>query len=528
WGRYLRAPNFYFEIMREFGHRFTRLWEVATIKRGITSGCDAFFMPRDVSARLLEGNRSELEWQTLPLMRRCKRADVESGKLVIVRCGDGTLHPVEKEFVRPEVHSLMQVDRPVVTPNQLDRVVLWVNQKLSEIKGTYAHHYIIWGSKQTFASKKSKPVPVPDRATVAGRDPWYDLTGLEPGLGFWPKAQKYRHIIPANPYQLNCNCNLYDLHLIVERTEWSRALMPILNSTIVGFFKHFYGRYAGSEGTLKTEVVDVLMMEIPSPHGAGADLSERMSKALEAISKRAVTHMVEQPFLDCHTEEEMRKLQTSSLALPLELQRADRRELDLLVFELLGVSDSTHRGVLVDRLYAETASYYREQRVQDIRSGINKSKGAGSGDVPVHDLALDAWNELEADLKKSLSDWLDEQTGRAKTVELPEGEVRLPARGHFFEANTLFFGKNPSVSHVCASRAEAELLAAIAQEGLRGSVSVPATEKECVILSRTLADHLKEARARFDELAQERAGTDKLRAQVVDQLNRWFIHGRPV
>ncbi|MGH9396963.1 MAG: HsdM family class I SAM-dependent methyltransferase, partial [Terriglobia bacterium] len=105
WGRYLRAPNFYFEIMREFGHRFTRLGEVATIKRGITSGCDAFFMPRDVSAKLLREHESEMEWQTLPLMRRCKRADVESGKLVILRCGDGTLHPVEKEFVRPEVHS---------------------------------------------------------------------------------------------------------------------------------------------------------------------------------------------------------------------------------------------------------------------------------------------------------------------------------------------------------------------------------------------------------------------------------------
>ncbi|MGH9359007.1 MAG: HsdM family class I SAM-dependent methyltransferase, partial [Terriglobia bacterium] len=85
WGRYLRAPDFYFEIMREFGHQFTRLGEVATIKRGITSGCDAFFMPRDVSANLLEKPESEMEWQTFPLMRRCRRADVESGKLVIVR-----------------------------------------------------------------------------------------------------------------------------------------------------------------------------------------------------------------------------------------------------------------------------------------------------------------------------------------------------------------------------------------------------------------------------------------------------------
>ena len=117
----------------------------------------------------------------------------------MVKCGDGTLHPIEKEFVRPEVHSLMQVDRPVVSREQLDRVVLWVSQELKDIKGTYAWHYINWGSKQTFASEKSKPVPVPLRPTCASRPRWYDVTGLEPGIGFWPMAQKYRHIVPWNP-----------------------------------------------------------------------------------------------------------------------------------------------------------------------------------------------------------------------------------------------------------------------------------------------------------------------------------------
>jgi len=208
WGRYLRAPAFYFDIMREFGQRFTRLGDVATIKRGITSGCDDFFMPRNVSADLLAKHQSEAEWRVLPLMRRCKRAEVESGAVVIVKCGDGTMHPIEAEYVRPEVHSLMQVDRPVVAPEQLDRVVLWVSQPLNELKGTYAHHFITWGSKQTFASNKSKSVPVPERSTCASRERWYELTGLQPGIGFWPMAQQYRHIVPSNPNRLVCNHNL--------------------------------------------------------------------------------------------------------------------------------------------------------------------------------------------------------------------------------------------------------------------------------------------------------------------------------
>ena len=49
WGKYLRAPNLYFQIREQWGERFVPIGELATIRRGITSGCDAFFMPRDVS-----------------------------------------------------------------------------------------------------------------------------------------------------------------------------------------------------------------------------------------------------------------------------------------------------------------------------------------------------------------------------------------------------------------------------------------------------------------------------------------------
>ncbi len=73
----------------------------------------------------------------------------------------------------------------------------------------------------------------------------------------------------------------------------------------------------------------------------------------------------------------MRALQEQPLGLPLELQRLDRRELDLAVFELLGVGDAKKREQLVDRLYAETTLYHREQRIQDIQSSINRTLSKG-------------------------------------------------------------------------------------------------------------------------------------------------------
>jgi hypothetical protein len=114
-----------------------------------------------------------------------------------------------------------------------------------------------------------------------------------------------------------------------------------------------------------------------------------------------------------------------------------------------------------------------------------------------------------------------------KKVELPEGEFRLPAAENMFESTTLYFGKNPAVAIVCDSRAEAELLAEIAGTGYRGPISIPTTEEGCRSVHQRLRERLTRARARFEELARERAGSTRLQAQIVDTLWRWFIHGGP-
>jgi hypothetical protein len=44
WGRFLRAPDLYFELMRRFRDHFVRLGEIAEVRFGVKSGCDAFFI----------------------------------------------------------------------------------------------------------------------------------------------------------------------------------------------------------------------------------------------------------------------------------------------------------------------------------------------------------------------------------------------------------------------------------------------------------------------------------------------------
>ena len=265
WGRYVRAPDFYFEVMKRLGKQFVPLGEIATIRRGVTSGCDAFFMPKDISAQMLQQHQTDRVFRE---QTGASRSNVESGNLRILKAGDGSFHPIEARYVSPEVHSLMKVTRPVVRPGDVDRVVLLVGEDDDKkgVANRWVRQYLRYGRTATFSSAKSKGLPVPERPTCAARQPWYDLTRLvRPGFAFWPKAQQYRHIIPANPDRMICNCNLYDLDSDTLNATEQVALVSSLNSTIVGFFKTFYGRFAGTEGNLKTEVVDVNLMEVPDP-----------------------------------------------------------------------------------------------------------------------------------------------------------------------------------------------------------------------------------------------------------------------
>lgn len=113
--------------MREFGSRFVPLGEIVDIRFGVKSGCDAFFMPRGVTADALE---------RFPGARDFKhrfgvdREAVAEERVKIVRAGDGSEHPIEAEYVEPEIHSLMALDRPLVKHQTRTELSCWSVERL--------------------------------------------------------------------------------------------------------------------------------------------------------------------------------------------------------------------------------------------------------------------------------------------------------------------------------------------------------------------------------------------------------------
>lgn len=524
WGRYLRAPDFYFEVMQRFRNSFTPLGQIVDLRRGITTGCDAFFMPRDVSKELLARTEDAKEFRKLTGVGRER---VVSGEVKIVRDGANTLHPIESIYLKPEVHSLMKVDRPVIRARDLDRVVFLADESLTYRKDTFAYKYMKYGERATYASTKSKAVPVPERSSCAGRHPWYDLTKLvDPGFALWPKSQQYRHIIPANPESIIANCNLYDFSSEVLSKGDKRVCSAILNSTLIGLFKTFYGRFAGTEGNLKTEVVDVNLIDVPDPRLATPAVAEKLTKALEKLNKRSSGRLVEEALLDCHSYERALELASRPIILPDELTKPDRRELDDAVFELLGVKNATERCGLVDRLYIEVASHFRAIRVTEIQKMEDRAKG-GKLEFKTEEFAADAWDALDLEDVQPAADWLRQRVASdSKPYEIPADRPVELAVDSIFEAETVYFGKRRKRHIVCPSPEVAGLVASLAEMGFSGSCLLPNQAGVAKSLSVELVERHRRTMTRMKELVDSRTSDSEKRDEVLGVLQRWFVLGR--
>jgi hypothetical protein len=514
WGIYLRAPDLYFELMEKFGDRFVHLGEIAEIKRGVTSGCDDFFFPRDLSAKVLQETPDAKKFES---HYGVKRHDVESGRVKIVEAGDGSRRPIESKYLEPEVHSLMEIDSVSIDPKKLKRQILLVSEPKSRLKGTYVLKYIQWGERETFDDSEGKTVP--QRSTVAARQSakrqWYDITVKRRGDCFWPMTQQYRHIIVFNDNHLICNHRLFDV--FAPESVDRKAFCAILNSTWCALTKHFIGRYQGREGALDTEVFEVKLLPISDPRKASKTVQKRLLGAFDKMRKRTIGPMLEARFAQAKRYAQIRDLENSPIELPEELWQKDRRQLDDAVFELIGAKKSKERAQLIERLYHEVALFNRRVRILELQAIENKIKAGRKASTSPQAIAAEIWDMLVAEgtvPKLRIPDDFVPIGAACDTVTLPEdGKARIIDEG--FNGIQLKVGqKTVPLRHP----AQAKLAQLLAQLKISGPVTLPIDRGDCDRMRESLNEHLDEWQKKFAELAGERTSNEDLAKKIEKHL----------
>ncbi len=513
WGIHLRAPDLWFELLDNLGTRFTPLGDIAEVRFGVKSGNDSFFFPIDASDQCLTAYPDPTDFKKV---FGVPRKSVESGQVKLVRCGEGRgeIRPIEAEYLEPELHNLMEIDGFTVSPEDCSRLMLYVSKSNDDLKGTYALKYIKWGERQN----------VHQGSTVVGRASkdreWYDLTGHARGALFWSKSQQYKHAIPINENNLQCNCNLYDIYL--PKGTDPAVMAGILNSSLVVLSKFLFGRPAGVEGLLKTEVVDVNMMLVPNPLKGTETALGRVDQAFKNLKQRYVLYFLserrlkEMDYRNKGKEAELKKL--SDLC---ELDMADRRELDDAVLEMLGVESAARRRELLDELYDYLREFFELTRQKEEKAIANKNKARRRGQASPMEIAnqiLAEMNESQSDLLRCYEPDFLNPIKPFDTFELPtEGIPHLQKEVNplLYDLGVVFMkGKKPIANIETKIPGQDPLILLLAGSGMRGLVRVPHQPEECERLYLEYGDFLRRQEETVRELITNRTLDEDMQGKI--------------
>lgn len=334
-------------------------------------------------------------------------------------------------------------------------------------------------------------------------------------------------MVVFNPENLIASCRLYYLTPRVAGYD-PEVMTAILNSTVVGFWRNFYGRYTGTEGSLDTMIVDVNLLEVPDPRCTNSAISKGILEAFRSMRKRSIGQFVAEDLMNCHSTERAREL--SHLGdFPDEFNREDRRQLDDYVFQLLGVKSESRRDNLRQSLYKEAAEYFRRIRITEIEKMEQRSGSGGATRYTVEELASDIWDALEESLRPSFVEWWTKQIKTGKNVTIPlERPAFLASEQHMFDSQRVYFGKDRKIFSDFSSRAETELVAFLATIGLSGDINVPDKEEKCHAMLSIAAQRYSDAKTKIEDLTVNRIGSEALREDVLGILLRWCAQGPPI
>ena len=496
WGQYVRGPDSWFELMERARSRMTPLQELAEISRGFTSGADRFYCVRDFTQRHLDSTPDPQAF-----LDRWGISRKDTRRIRIVRDGMNVEHLVERRFLEPELHSLMEVKRAVVRRGDVGRMVVNAPVSRARLRRTHLGDYVAYAEGQGWHTG----------STIASRArarPWYDL-GLRPKSEradmFWPMAQQYRHVIPMNNDLLTANHNLFDIW--ARDHDEAELLWAALNSTVTALSKHQFGRAAGVEGNLKTEVVDVNMMLVPDVRNASPEAAARAVAACQRMSRR-----------------EARRYLYEEFALD------DRRELDDATLEMLGVEDPDERAQLRDRLYRDVTDLQQAIREREIIAQRDRRRSSQRAASRPQDVADELWAEHESalDLLQFPEEFVT-RPNEGELFDLPSGEVEVGTAlidlGGLLRAGTVRVGGRDGEVLDAGSVSQGRFLEALSLCHRSGRVRLPGSGV-CDDAVSSFDQYRQELRDRCSRLAQQRTPDQRRQRAIVDALLRRALQWR--
>ena len=217
-GKYLRAPAIYHHILDKYADRLVRLGDIATVRRGITTGANDFFY--------LKPDRIK-----------------EFG--------------IEDEFLAPVMTSPTESKDITVNPATLPYQVFMCHRDKADLKGTGALAYIEWAERNHQWHT---------RPSTRGRRNWYDLGERQPPLIAVNRITDERTRAFRSDGQTHYGNTLYEVHCA---DDIAGALSDELNNDFPQVQYNIEGRANFGGGALELTREELVRIQVPDPSAGG-------------------------------------------------------------------------------------------------------------------------------------------------------------------------------------------------------------------------------------------------------------------
>ncbi|MCJ7577452.1 MAG: N-6 DNA methylase, partial [candidate division Zixibacteria bacterium] len=237
-GKYLRAPDIFFQILKKGKGILVPLKNVAEVKFGIKTGANEFFY--------LTGEQIKA-------------------------------HMIEDKFLETVMRTPRENDCILIDPCNLKFKVLLVNKDKRELKGTNVLKYIYWGELKEYDQ----------RSTCRSRTKWYSLPAPRNEKIAWSMIHAYRHVVFYNKFGCQLDHNFFGI--LPKNKRHTLILLAQLVSTVSMLTKELMGRqYGGGSGPIKTEGIDIEKLFVIHPKEINAKLNQKIKVAFNAIARRPI------------------------------------------------------------------------------------------------------------------------------------------------------------------------------------------------------------------------------------------------
>ncbi len=215
---------------------------------------------------------------------------------------------IEPHYLRPAIKGARECSSIVLAPDRLSFKLLICHESKRDLKGTNVLDYIEWGEQRGYHK----------RPTCRGRERWWDLGERTPSFvncNYLVNEIMRFHYTEGGVFVSD---NFQEVHVPKGR---EKLLCFLLNSTLVGLFLNVVGRTNFGGGLIKIQTYEVAGLHLLNPDMLTKKQVDTLLEAGEMMSERPM------------------------LSITNEVKQPDRRALDEVVFDVLGLTVGEREAV---------------------------------------------------------------------------------------------------------------------------------------------------------------------------------------